>query len=246
MKKYNLRIKREVEELTEDLFYGLFEDDVEKEYHYDLVRSNFLSIFKQLKIENGASVWENFFGQLDEVKQKLDLDAKAIEANDPAAKSLDEVYLAYPGFQAISIYRIAHLLYDLEIPVLPRMMTEYAHSVTGTDIHPGAKIGNSFFIDHATGTVIGETVIIKNNVKIYQGVTLGAFHISKGMLGTKRHPTVEDNVVIYANATILGGKTTIGRNSTIGANVWITESIPENSNVIHKYENIIKQKNAEI
>ncbi len=244
MKKYNLRVKREVDELTEDLFYGLFEDEVEREYHYDEVRSNFLNVFEKLGLADAETVWGRFFEQLDEVRVKLDLDARAIEANDPAAKSLDEVYLAYPGFQAISIYRLAHVLYQLDVPVLPRMMTEYAHSVTGTDIHPGATIGDSFFIDHATGTVIGETVIIKNNVKIYQGVTLGAFHISKGMLGKKRHPTVEDNVVIYANATILGGDTIIGENSTIGANVWITESVPAYSNVIHKYENIIKKKNV--
>lgn len=244
MKKYNLRIKREVEELIEDLFYGLFEDEVEKEYHYDQVKSNFINVFSKMNIPNAENTWESFFHQLEGVRHQLGLDARAIEANDPAAKSLDEVYLAYPGFQAIAIYRIANLLYKMEIPVLPRMMTEYAHSVTGTDIHPGATIGESFFIDHATGTVIGETVVIKNNVKIYQGVTLGAFHISKGMLGKKRHPTVEDNVVIYANATILGGKTTIGKNSTIGANVWITESVPEYSNVIHKYENIIKKKNV--
>ncbi|MEZ4937955.1 MAG: serine O-acetyltransferase EpsC [Crocinitomicaceae bacterium] len=244
MKYYNLRIKREIEALTEDLFYGLFEVEVEKEYHYDEVKANFAQITKKLKIENGEKIWDAFFPQLDEVRLKLDRDAEAIEANDPAAKSLEEVYMAYPGFQAISIYRIAHVLYQLNVPILPRMMTEYAHSVTGTDIHPGAEIGDYFFIDHATGTVIGETVVIKNNVKIYQGVTLGAFHISKGLLGTKRHPTVEDNVVIYANATILGGNTTIGANSTIGANVWITESIPANSNVIHKYENIIKTKNV--
>lgn len=244
MRKFDLRIKRKVEQLTEDLFYGLFEDEVEKEYHYDQVESNFLSVCKKLGIKKAEKIWAELYGQLEEVGKRLELDAEAIEANDPAAKSLDEVYLAYPGFQAIAIYRIAHVLYRMNVPVLPRMMTEYAHSVTGTDIHPGATIGDSFFIDHATGTVIGETVVIKNNVKIYQGVTLGAFHISKGLHGTKRHPTVEDNVVIYANATILGGDTVIGRNSTIGANVWITESIPENSNVIHKYENIIKAKNV--
>lgn len=244
MKTYNLRIKREVEKMTEDLFYGLFENEVEQLYHYELVEQDFKRIVDQLKLGDGDAVWDQFFGKLNDVKAKLELDAKAIEENDPAAKSLDEVILAYPGFQAIGIYRIAHELYLLDLPILPRMMTEYAHSITGTDIHPGATIGDSFFIDHATGTVIGETVIIKNNVKIYQGVTLGAFHISKGMNGTKRHPTIEDNVIIYANATILGGNTVIGKDSIIGANVWITEAIPPNSNVIHKYENIIKERNA--
>jgi serine O-acetyltransferase len=245
MKTYDLRVKREVDKMTEDLFYGLFEEEVERMYHYDLVRQDFLRIINKLKFDNGVFIWDQFFKKLPLVKKKLELDAIAIEENDPAAKSIDEVYLAYPGFQAISIYRLAHELYKLNLPIIPRMMTEYAHSITGTDIHPGANIGDSFFIDHATGTVIGETVIIEKNVKIYQGVTLGAFHISKGLNGTKRHPTIKENVIIYANATILGGETIIGENSTIGANVWITSSIPENSNVIHKYENIIKEKYAE-
>ncbi len=154
---------------------------------------------------------------LPEVRARLDLDAIAIEENDPAAKSLEEVYLAYPGFYAISIYRLSHELYLLNTPIIPRMMSEYAHGVTGIDIHPGATIGSSFFIDHGTGIVIGETTIIKSNVKIYQGVTLGGIQIKKSLSFTKRHPTIEDNVTIYANATILGGEVVVGANSIIGA-----------------------------
>jgi len=144
------------------------------------------------------------------------------------------VYLAYPGFYAITMYRLSHVIWNLEIPILPRMISEYAHSVTGTDIHPGAKIGNSFFIDHATGVVIGETSIIGDNVIIYQGVTLGGIKVEKALKNVKRHPTIMDNVTIYANATVLGGDVVIGENSTIGANVWITQSIPENSVVTYK------------
>jgi len=242
MRKYSLRIKRDVEKVTEDLFYTLFEDEYTRMTQYEEIRGEFLQVLWKLEVPNGEEIWERFFATFNGVKSKLELDAIAIEANDPAAKCLDEVYLAYPGFQAIAIYRLAHELHNLGLEIVPRMMTEYAHSITGTDIHPGATIGDSFFIDHATGTVIGETVVIKKNVKIYQGVTLGAFHISKGLNGTKRHPTIEENVIIYANATILGGDTVIGENSTVGANVWITDSIPPNSNVIHKYENIIKEK----
>ena len=162
------------------------------------------------------------------------LDAKAAYDADPAAKSLKEVYLAYPGFYAITMYRMSHELWILDIPILPRMISEYAHSVSGADIHPGAKIGESFFIDHATGVVIGETSVIGKNVIIYQGVTLGGIKVAKVLKGIKRHPTILDNVTIYANATILGGDVTIGENSVIGANVWITQSIPKNSVVTYK------------
>ena len=143
------------------------------------------------------------------------------------------MYLAYPGFHAIAVYRLSHELIKLKVPVLPRMMSEYTHGVTGTDIHPGATIGDSFFIDHATGIVIGETTLIKENVKIYQGVTLGGIQVKKSLAETKRHPTIESNVTIYANATILGGEVIIGENSIIGANVCVTESVPENSLVTY-------------
>jgi serine O-acetyltransferase len=152
------------------------------------------------------------------------------------------VYLAYPGFYAITVHRLSHELLKLGIPVLPRMMNEFAHSSTGTDIHPGAEIGESFFIDHATGIVIGETTIIKNNVTIFQGVTLGGIQVKKILASTKRHPTIESGVVIYANATILGGDVVIGANSVIGANVCVTESIEENSVVTVQSENNIFQK----
>ena len=180
---------------------------------------------------------KEFDSKINSIREKLNLDALAIEQNDPAAKSLEEVYLAYPGFHAIAIYRLSHQLYKQGVPLIPRMMSEYVHGVTGTDIHPGATIGDSFFIDHATGIVIGETSIIKNNVKIYQGVTLGGIQIKKEMATKKRHPTIEDNVIIYANVTVLGGDIVIGKNSIIGANVWITNSVPENSLVTNQLKN---------
>lgn len=161
-------------------------------------------------------------------------DAKAILSGDPAAASLDEVVLAYPGFYAIAVYRIAHWLLEQKVPTVPRMLTEHAHRVTGIDIHPGASIGRSFVIDHGTGIVIGETSVIADNVKIYQGVTLGALSVDKSMANARRHPTIESNVVIYANATILGGDTIIGEGSIIGGNVWLTSSVPPQSRVYHR------------
>jgi serine O-acetyltransferase len=170
------------------------------------------------------------------IKESIAQDAIATEQNDPACKGLQEVYLAYPGFHAIAVYRLSHELFKLDLPIISRMMSEYIHGITGIDIHPGATIGNSFFIDHGTGIVIGETTIIKNNVKIYQGVTLGGLSIKKSLSSIKRHPTIENNVTIYANATILGGDVTIGANSVVGANVWITQSVPENSLVTYQSE----------
>lgn len=161
-------------------------------------------------------------------------DAKALFEGDPAAESIEEVILCYPGFFAVVAYRIAHSLYRRDVPLLPRMIAEYAHQKTGIDIHPGAQIGKSLFIDHGTGVVIGETAIIGENVKIYQGVTLGALRVDRENRDKKRHPTIEDNVVIYAGATILGGETIVGRNSVIGGNVWITRSIPAWSRVMFK------------
>ncbi len=181
-------------------------------------------------------VIEQFESGIPEVYDLLLKDAQAIADNDPASVSLEEVLSIYPGFLAISTYRIAHLLASCGVPLLPRMFSEYTHGVTGIDIHPGATIGHSFFIDHGTGVVIGETTEIGNNVKIYQGVTLGATHVAKSMAQQKRHPTIEDNVVIYANATILGGQTTIGHDSIIGGNAWITKSIPPHSLVYHQFE----------
>jgi len=179
---------------------------------------------------------KTFIENIPNVHSLLLRDAEAICKGDPAAKSVDEVILAYPGFSAIAIYRLAHELYKLNIPLLPRIFTEYAHQNSGIDIHPGATIGESFFIDHGTGIVIGETAHIGNNVKIYQGVTLGALSVDKDLAETKRHPTIEDDVIIYSNAVILGGKTTIGEGSVIGGNVWLTRSVPANSVVLHRSE----------
>ena len=175
-----------------------------------------------------------FFERLPAIQQSLQADAEAMYAGDPAAKSVEEVIIAYPGFFAIATYRIAHELSLLGVPLIPRILTEYAHQVTGIDIHPGAKIGGSFCIDHGTGIVIGETTVIGNNVKLYQGVTLGALSVSKDLASSKRHPTVEDNVVIYSYATILGGDTVIGHGSIIGGNVWLIESVPPNSKIYHR------------
>ena len=169
--------------------------------------------------------------EIPEIRRKINLDAKAALAGDPAAKSLEEVILSYPGLEAILVHRIAHFLCINGVPIIPRIMSEYIHGKTGIDIHPGAQIGESFFIDHGTGLVIGETTIIGNNVKVYQGVTLGALSVQKEMADKKRHPTIEDNVTIYPGATILGGNTVIGANSVIGGNVWVTESVPPNSTV---------------
>jgi len=174
--------------------------------------------------------------------QKLEDDLKAIFEFDPAAKSRGEVLVSYPGFFAIAVYRIAHELWQNHVPVLPRMLSEYVHGKTGIDIHPGATIGERFFIDHGTGIVVGETSIIGNDVKMYQGVTFGALSVSKAEAETKRHPTIGNGVTIYANATILGGKTLIGDGSVIGGNVWLTHSVPPNSLVYHKSEITIKSK----
>jgi len=176
----------------------------------------------------GESV-QAFADALPGVYDKLWLDAEAIYNGDPAAHSVDEVISAYPGFLAIAVYRLAHELSRLDVPIVPRLLTEHAHQKTGIDIHPGARIGTSFCIDHGTGIVIGETTIIGNHVKIYQGVTLGALSVDKSLTASKRHPTIEDRVVIYANATILGGRTTVGHDSVIGGNVWLTGSVSPHS-----------------
>lgn len=163
---------------------------------------------------------------LPEIRRKIMLDAAAAFKGDPAAKSNEDIILSYPGLEAILVYRIANVLYKNGVPIIPRIMTEHVHGKTGIDINPGAEIGESFFIDHGTGVVIGESTVIGNNVKIYQGVTLGALSVKKELMNKKRHPTIEDDVTIYAGATILGGETVIGRGCTIGGNTWVTHSIP--------------------
>jgi len=183
-----------------------------------------------------GSVPAAFLGALPDVHALLRSDAEAIFHGDPAARSLDEVILTYPGLHAIALHRVAHALHGLKVPLVPRLLGEYAHSKTGVDIHPGARIGRAFSIDHGTGVVIGETAVIGNGVKLYQGVTLGALVVDKGLSRQKRHPTLEDNVVVYANATILGGETTIGHDSVVGGNAWITRSVPPFSIVSHESE----------
>lgn len=203
------------------------------------------SEFKKLEIElrkimestkacihcNHTQLAKEFFEQVPEIYRLLNTDIKAIFDGDPAAKSEFEVIRAYPGFYAISFYRLAHALYKLGIPLLPRIFTEYAHSKTGIDIHPAAEIDEYFHIDHGTGIVIGETCKIGKHVKMYQGVTLGALSVHKNMADTKRHPTIGNRVVIYSSATILGGETVIGDDCTIGGNVWLTKSVTPGSSV---------------
>jgi len=187
--------------------------------------------------ETGINVALHLLEQIPEIRRKLSLDVKAAFDGDPAAKSYNEIVFSYPGVFAITIHRIANILYNEKVPLIPRIMSEYSHSLTGIDIHPGASIGESFFIDHGTGVVFGETCEIGNYVKIYQGVTLGALSFPKDnegniIKGKKRHPTIEDNVTIYSGATILGGETVIGKNTVIGGNSWIVSSIPPNSKVM--------------
>lgn len=191
------------------------------------------------EFRSSADQAAEFLAKLPDIRRALALDIQAAFEGDPAARDFDEIILAYPGLFAIMVYRLAHELHRQGVRLIPRIMTEYAHSKTGIDIHPGARIGHSFFIDHGTGVVIGETCEIGNNVKIYQGVTLGALSIPRDEQGKvvrngKRHPTIEDDVVIYAGATILGGHTVIGRGSVIGGNVWLTESVPPGSKVINR------------
>ncbi len=183
--------------------------------------------------ERSAELAGRFSGLLPGIYEMLRADATAISTGDPAAESLEEVIAAYPGFIAITVHRLAHGLHSLGVPVLPRLLAEVAHARTGVDIHPGALVGRSFCIDHGTGIVIGETAVIGDDVKIYQGVTLGALSVTKSAAGKKRHPTIEDRVVIYANATVLGGSTTVGSDSVIGGNVWLTTSVPPSSYVYH-------------
>jgi serine O-acetyltransferase len=173
-------------------------------------------------------------------------DAQAILAGDPAAESTDEVIAAYPGFLAIAAHRLAHAAHGLDVPIVPRLMAELAHSRSGIDIHPAATIGRSFCIDHGTGIVIGETAVIGEKVKLYQGVTLGALSVSKDKAGTKRHPTIGDRVIIYANATVLGGDTTIGSDSIIGGNVFLTSSVPRGSLVYQTPDYRVRRQRGDL
>jgi len=209
---------------------------------FEELQKGLIDLIKSIKNDEVFAQNEsnNFFLALPEIYDKLILDAQSILEFDPATGSLEEILLSYPGFFATYVYRISHQLWIQEIKILPRVISEYAHSRTGIDIHPGAIIGKHFFIDHGTGIVIGETTEIGNHVKIYQGVTLGALNVSKDKANKKRHPNIEDHVIIYSGATILGGGTTIGRDSIIGGNVWITQNVPSNSLVYNKSEIKIK------
>lgn len=244
-KQPNLRyeLKRKVEEFTDLLFYTLFDIDTPVSENLGILESQFDGLVDLACWDANKSckrVWDTYVEKLPEILERLNMDAEATVNCDPASLSVEEVYMAYPGFYAIAIYRLAHELYKEGFPLVPRLMTEYAHRQTGVDINPGAQIGNSFHIDHGTGVVIGETAIIKNHVKIYQGVTLGGLYVAKHLHKTKRHPTIENNVTIYANATILGGDTVIGANSVIGGNAWLTASVPPHSTVFHTPEIKIK------
>ncbi len=211
-------------------------NEVEKEF--DSLKSYLSTLVYDVNHDGDQSqnITERFFNVLPDVYNALLKDAESIATHDPAAASAEEVIVAYPGFYAIAVYRLSHELYKLKVKTIPRLFTEYAHSKTGIDIHPGATIGEGFFIDHGTGIVIGETAIIGKNVKIYQGVTIGALLGTKDKDQAQRHPTIEDEVIIYAGATILGGKTSIGRNTVVGGNVWLTSSVPSNSFVYQKNE----------
>jgi len=231
-----------VEEFVNELFAFLFlsrdhrsPDKADIQRQFDHLRWYLASLLSDVHHNANESqhISDDFFASLHDLYQQLLKDAQAIADFDPAASSIQEVVVAYPGFFAIAVYRWAHNLYAQQAKTLPRLFTEYAHRRTGIDIHPGALIGESFFIDHGTGIVIGETAVIGDRVKIYQGVTIGGLFDTEQKEG-KRHPTIEDDVIIYANATILGGNTIIGKGSTVGGNVWLIESVPADSFVCQK------------
>lgn len=240
------KIKYWINEMTEWLFctqkeYIDFQFFAEKEVELTLLLIQLLEA-EQFSKEEATRITTEFFDNCENLHNVLLNDLNAIFEFDPAAKSKNEVLIAYPGFFAITVHRIAYILWNNNARILARLIAEHAHSKTGIDIHPAATIGEHFLIDHGTGIVIGETAIIGKHVKIYQGVTLGALTVTKEAAEEKRHPTIEDNVTVYANATILGGKTVIGKNAVIGGNVWLTNSIPPESLVYHKSQVTIKSK----
>jgi serine O-acetyltransferase len=229
--------------------------DVADELHQTLAAQIHRALFQRCYDKDGTpesrqtaeAKADMVLARLPELQAMLYDDVLETYNSDPAATGYDEIILTYPGIQALFIYRIANVLYRLEIPLLPRMMSEYGHFLTGVDIHPGATIGRGVMIDHATGIVIGETAVVGNHVKIYQGVTIGALHLPRDEAGamvrrTKRHPTIEDGVVLYANATVLGGDTVIGHHSVIGSNAWVTESVPPYSKVSYKAESVVRTR----
>jgi len=238
-------VKQEVTSWLEAAFDFLFGEKKVSEAELNLAAQQLQTTLSSLlsSFEDADNYSRQFFHQLPVIYNKLLEDANAILSSDPAAKNLSEILIAYPGFFATVVYRLSHQLWIQRLRILPRLLSEYAHSKTGIDIHPGATIGHGFAIDHGTGIVIGETSVVGNNVKIYQGVTLGALNVDKAHAEIKRHPTIEDNVVIYSNATILGGTTIVGKGSIIGGNVWLTQSVPPDSIVYHTSDIRIKDKN---
>ncbi|MDX2196573.1 MAG: serine acetyltransferase [Cytophagales bacterium] len=223
-----------------DRFYHSFRDF---EYHlYDIERSLYVILETLYRNEHHKSkeIYQLFFAQIPNIYDQVIQDADAMVQGDPAAKDMSEVIATYPGFYAIAVYRIANFFHAQKVDYIPRLLTEIAHEKTGIDIHPGATIGSHICIDHGTGIVVGGTSVIGNHVKIYQGVTLGALSVDKNMAQTKRHPTIQDHVVIYSGATILGGDTVIGHHSVIGGNVWLVNSVPAHSKVYHSEEIILK------
>lgn len=244
--------KKLIHQFIDELFSVLFSNTSKHssllatiESKFQLLENDFNDLVLDFEPKSNKSLQQTqtFFEELPNLYKKALNDANTIFAKDPAAKSLEEVLYSYPGFFAIAIYRFSHQIWEQDLNLLARTISEYAHSKTSIEIHPGAQIGDDFAIDHGTGIVIGETAIIGDNVQIYQGVTLGALSVKKEEAFVKRHPTIEDNVIIYANSTILGGKTIVGRDSIIGGNVWLTHSIPSNSVVYHKNEIKIKDNN---
>ena len=233
----------------QDLFDGVegFLEKMTGSLYFKLKKQIALSLSCSDNETEAERITDGFFEQLPKLQQILATDIQATFDGDPAAKCKDEIVLSYPGFYAIFVYRMAHVLYEYGVPFLPRMMTEHAHSKTGIDIHPGATIGESFFIDHGTGIVIGETTVIGKGVKLYQGVTLGALSPRHGqsLSGVKRHPTVEDNVTVYSGASILGGETVIGEGAVIGGNAFVLESVEKGARVsVKPPELIVKNKKA--
>ena len=222
------------------VLFEMLAEQISRSFQHDCLRYHKPCIKCSEQGEHAAVI---FLKSIPKIRRLLATDVRAAYEGDPAAQSFDEIIFSYPGIFAIMVYRIAHELYEQKIPLIPRIMTEYAHSVTGIDIHPGAQIGESFFIDHGTGVVIGETTEIGKNVRLYQGVTLGALSLPKNageqLRGKKRHPTIEDDVIVYAEATILGEKAIIGARSVIGGNVWITDPVPPDTRVLFETPHLI-------
>lgn len=231
-------LKRSLDLLFPQMVRSRYQSAIEIQTEMALIKTELDQLLTGLDIDDKRSheLAQRLEAELLNLALKIKKDALAMLEGDPAAMSLEEVVLCYPGLFAVATYRLAHFFYNQNLAILPRLLCEIAHEKTGIDIHPGARIGESFFIDHGTGVVIGETAIIGNQVKIYQGVTLGALSVEKSLAHKKRHPTIEDGCVLYAHATILGGQTVIGRGSIIGGNVWMTKSVPAGSLVYHKSE----------